>query len=192
MTTKVLFICVDSAERDLLLSWAEAGILPNLKSLLKRSHWGDAPALAGLGSGANWPSFATGVNPSRHGRYFTHHIRAGTYEVYKHSFEKGNWNPFWRELSQAGCKVAAINVPKDILCEDMNGLHIVDWGVHDYQFPEPQVWPPKEAKVFADQYDRDTARKFCDESADLNSDCYHIRRRTLSRTCIHYPCPALP
>ena len=47
--TKVLFICLDAAERDLVLEWADAEILPNIKALRERSLWGDAPALPGLG-----------------------------------------------------------------------------------------------------------------------------------------------
>ena len=102
--TKVLFICLDAAERDLILEWADAGILPNIKALQQRSLWGDAPALPGLGSGALWPSFATGVNPSRHGRYFSMHLRPGTYELYKYRFEPDSWWPFWRTLGEAGRK----------------------------------------------------------------------------------------
>ena len=81
--TKVLFVCLDAAERDLLLEWADAGILPNIRRLRERSLWADAPAMPGLGSGALWPSFSTGVNPSRHGRYFSLHMKKGTYELYK-------------------------------------------------------------------------------------------------------------
>ena len=60
--TKVLFIGLDAAERDLLLDWSDRGILPNLQALRARGVWGDAPAMPGLGSGALWPSFSTGVN----------------------------------------------------------------------------------------------------------------------------------
>ena len=176
--TKVLFICLDAAERDLVLEWADAGILPNIKALRQRSLWGDAPALPGLGSGALWPSFATGVNPSRHGRYFSTYMRQGTYGLYKYQIDQDDWRPFWQTLSQAGRKVAVINVPKDQLCKDMNGLHITNWCVHD-EF-QTRIWPAEEEKEIIGRLGKDPVG-MCDHYGSGEKDMTALKERLFER-----------
>lgn len=138
---KVLFIGLDAAERDLILAWANSGLLPNLRALRQRSLWCDAPALHALGSGALWPSFASGVTPSQHGRFFGFQMEPGTYDTVKIRQPNGQWRPFWEILSRAGRRVAVINVPDVPLCEDLNGLQVTDWAVHN-PVSGVHTWPP--------------------------------------------------
>ena len=180
MSTKVLFICLDAAERDLVLEWADAGDLPNISALQQRGLWGDAPALPGLGSGALWPSFSTGLNPSRHGRFFSTHMRPGTYGLYQYKFDEDDWHPFWQALSQAGCRVAAIDVPKDTLCKGMNGLQVVDWGVHDQEFPA-RIWPPEDAKEIIAQLGTDDPVGTCDHYGSTEKELTAFKERLLER-----------
>jgi predicted AlkP superfamily phosphohydrolase/phosphomutase len=179
--TKILFICLDAAERDLLLEWADAGVLPNIKALRQRSLWSDAPALPGLGSGALWPSFSTGINPSRHGRYFSLHMKKGTYETFKYQFDRDQWRPFWRSLSQAGRKVAVINVPYDSLCDDIDGLQIVDWGIHNPQRAAPGIWPVKEAQYIAKHFGTEDPVGMCDHYASSSQDMKALTERLIAR-----------
>lgn len=138
---KVLLIGLDAAERNLILRWAEAGLLPNLRALQQRSLWCGSPALHALGSGALWPSFASGLTPSQHGRFFGFQMEPGTYDIVKVRRPKGQWAPFWEILSNAGRRVAIINVPYAIPCENLNGLQVVDWNVHN-SVNGFQTWPP--------------------------------------------------
>lgn len=131
MLTKVLLICLDAAERDLLLSWGRDQRLPNIGALLQRSSWFDAPALHGLGSGALWPSFATGMTPSEHGRFFGFQMERGSYETIKFGSRSTEFASFWQRLSDAGRRVAVTNVPYDCLTKDLNGCQVVDWSVHN-------------------------------------------------------------
>lgn len=179
--TKVLFICLDAAERDLLVEWAEAGILPNIRALRGRSLWADAPALPGLGSGALWPSFSTGVNPSRHGRYFSLHMRKGTYELYKYKFDKDRWRPFWRSLSEAGRRVAVIDVPYDSLCDGINGLQITDWGIHNPQRADVGIWPPEEAEEIAERFGLEDPFGICDHYSPNGEDMEAFSRGLVAR-----------
>ena len=179
--TKVLFVCLDAAERDLLLEWADTGILPNIRRLRERSLWADAPALPGLGSGALWPSFSTGVNPSRHGRYFSLHMQIGTYELYKYRFDKDQWKPFWRTLSQAGRRVAVIDVPYDSLCDDIDGLQIVDWGIHNPQHSEVGIWPPEEVKEVAEHFGAEDPVGMCDHYGSDGADMEVFSQRLIAR-----------
>lgn len=179
--TRVLFICLDAAERDLLLEWSDAGMLPNIQALRRRSLWADAPALPGLGSGALWPSFATGVNPSRHGRYFSLHMQIGTYELYKYRFDQDQWQPFWRTLSQAGRRVAVIDVPYDSLSKDMNGLQIVDWCIHNPQRSEAGIFPPQERKAIAERFGVEDSVGMCDHYGSSRQDMEAFSERLLAR-----------
>ncbi|HEY5140594.1 MAG TPA: hypothetical protein VIJ25_14960, partial [Methylococcales bacterium] len=67
--TKVLFIGIDSADKDLISQWANAGLLPTFQSLFQKAAWGVTTNPVGFYVGALWPSFATGVSAARHGRY---------------------------------------------------------------------------------------------------------------------------
>jgi predicted AlkP superfamily phosphohydrolase/phosphomutase len=179
--TKVLFICLDAAERDLLLEWADAGILPNIQALRERSLWADAPALPGLGSGALWPSFSTGVNPSRHGRYFSLHMKVGTYELYKYQFDKETWRPFWLTLGEAGRRVAVVNVPYDSLCDGINGLQITDWGIHNPQRADVGIWPPEEAEKIDERFGLEDPFGICDHYSPSAEDMSVFSRGLVER-----------
>ncbi len=131
ISPKVLFIGLDAADKDLILSWAEEGLLPNLRKLLAKSSWGITHNPIGLYVGAIWPSFYTSVSPATHGRYCYKQLKLGSYEtdfIYPRDVKAP---PFWEALSEAGKRIAVIDVPKTYPSELKNGLHIVDWGTHD-------------------------------------------------------------
>jgi predicted AlkP superfamily phosphohydrolase/phosphomutase len=49
--------------------------------------------------------------------------------------------PFWNVLSQAGKRVAVIDVPHSVVSEPVNGIQIAEWGVHDRHVGF-HTWPP--------------------------------------------------
>jgi predicted AlkP superfamily phosphohydrolase/phosphomutase len=71
LATRILLLEIDAGDRKLMLDWAAAGILPNLRSLLAKGLVGQTTTPPGLYVGATWPSFFTGVSPARHGTAFT-------------------------------------------------------------------------------------------------------------------------
>ncbi|HEY9852805.1 MAG TPA: alkaline phosphatase family protein [Leptolyngbyaceae cyanobacterium] len=140
--TKILFIGIDAADKDLITQWANEGLLPTFKSLFERAAWGITKNPIGLFVGAVWPSFWTGVSPAQHTRYCYSQLIPGTYNTKKFSVFDVEGKPFWDVFSQAGRRVAIIDVPKSFPSENLNGIQIVDWGTHDPDFVgNIYTWP---------------------------------------------------
>jgi predicted AlkP superfamily phosphohydrolase/phosphomutase len=142
MSTRVLLLEVDAGDRDLLLGWAQYGVLPNLQRLLQRGLWGPSLAVPGLYVGAVWPSFYTGVNPARHGVHSLAQLKPGTYEIVRCVVgDHVKREPFWNYLSRAGKRVAILDVPLSGISRDLNGIQMVEWGCHDANYGF-RTWPP--------------------------------------------------
>jgi predicted AlkP superfamily phosphohydrolase/phosphomutase len=132
--TRILFVGVDAGDKDLITQWAGEGALPTFRDLMARGAWGVTENPVGLFVGAVWPSFYTGASPARHGRYCYSQIKPGTYENPAVLPTHVRAEPFWAPLSRAGRKVAIVDVPKTFPCEEVNGIHLVDWGTHDRDY----------------------------------------------------------
>lgn len=133
---KVLFIGLDSADPGLLAQGCDAGWLPVLQSLRHKGVWAPVKVPRGFGNGAIWPSLFTGVNPGRHGRYFYRQLKLGTYDIEPFVEDSGfGHEPFWEFLSQAGRRVAIIDMVKAPLSKGINGVQINDWMTHDRNGP---------------------------------------------------------
>ena len=149
---RVLFIGVDAGDKNLILDWAEAGVLPTFRSLLARGSWADVDNPVGFYEGAVWPSFSTGLSPMGHGRYCHTQLRTGTYDHYRFTAGDIRGEPFWSRLSNEGYRVAIIDVPKTTPSRG-NGAHVVDYGTHD---PEGSLstWPQPLAKEIVTEVGR--------------------------------------
>jgi predicted AlkP superfamily phosphohydrolase/phosphomutase len=67
MNQKVLIIGWDGATFDVLMPLIELGIMPNLQALLKQGASGVLQSTIPPVTAPAWTSFATGVNPGKHG-----------------------------------------------------------------------------------------------------------------------------
>jgi predicted AlkP superfamily phosphohydrolase/phosphomutase len=129
---RVIVLALDAASPRLLREWAHDGTLPNLRDLMERGLTGDIRGLDGFFIGSTWPSFYTGVNPGRHGFHYQIQLVPGTYRIRRVADgEPTQVKPFWRTLSDAGRRVAILDVPLSKLDCGINGLQVVEWGVHD-------------------------------------------------------------
>ncbi len=138
--SRILFITVDAADKDLIETWSGEGFLPTFRALRERAAWGPTANPTGLFVGAIWPSFWTGLSPARHGRYCFSQLRTGTYDHYDVTPLDTRGEAFWDRLSAAGRRVAVLDVPKTRLSQGLNGIQIVDWGTHDPDLAF-QTWP---------------------------------------------------
>jgi predicted AlkP superfamily phosphohydrolase/phosphomutase len=119
---KLLIVGLDGATLDLILPWAREGILPTLAGLMRTGVWGPLRSVPNANSAPAWSSFATGLDPGKHGIfYFTDRI-PGTYHrrPIHAGFRAGA--TFWSLLSQAGYQVGIINVPLTYPAETVNGF----------------------------------------------------------------------
>jgi predicted AlkP superfamily phosphohydrolase/phosphomutase len=153
--SKVLFIGLDSAEPELLLRWSREGALPNLARLWNESAWTTPATPPGMGNGAAWPSMFTGVNPGRHGRYYYVQFQPDTYEFSEFRIDENfRHPPLWQPLSEAGLRVAIIDVVRAPLTPDINGIQIADWMTHDRP-AQPRSWPGAFINEIVSRYGED-------------------------------------
>src|SRR5512145_3388575 len=103
---------VDAASPTLLREWVHDGTLPNLGSMLARGFSAPTHSVPGFYVGSTWPSLYTGSSPARHGFHYQAQLRPGTYELYRPQDERLVQSPaFWHYLSEAGKRVAILDVP---------------------------------------------------------------------------------
>jgi predicted AlkP superfamily phosphohydrolase/phosphomutase len=120
--TKILIVGLDGATFDLITPWTHGGKMQTLASLMHSGAWGPLRSVPNANSAPAWSSFATGVNPGKHGIfYFTERI-PGTYQrrPIHAGFRTGS--TFWSLLSQAGYRVGVVNVPLTYPAETVNGF----------------------------------------------------------------------
>jgi predicted AlkP superfamily phosphohydrolase/phosphomutase len=159
--TRVLVVAFDAADRTLATRLAGEGRMPALRSLLGQGRSVDVDSPYGLFVGAVWPTFLTGCNAGRHGRYCFGQLVPGKYEVRRTA---GGYPqpPFWSKLNEADRRVAVIDVPHSPWPEpDFHGVQIVDWIRHD-----PNIGLFTSPPALADELTtRFTARDLCDHYA---------------------------
>lgn len=131
MPDRLLLIGLDSMDKDLVFKWADDGLLPTFERLLQDASWGLVDNPPGLVSGATWQSFSSGVGPSRHGLYNAYEFfDPNSYGVGVYESRDPRFPPFWEVLSQAGKRVAVIDVPYAFLADELNGIQVLDWFTH--------------------------------------------------------------
>lgn len=141
MQRKVLVVGLDAAEPQLLREWAAAGELPHVAGLLAggAARVVNAP---GLYEGAVWPSFATGLDPSGHGRTCFRRFDPRTYRDRDVSPLDVAGAPFWVTAARAGLAAVVFDVPKSAPSAEANLRQVCDWGTHDHDFARPRGSPP--------------------------------------------------
>ncbi len=160
--TKVLVLGIDAANPLLLQQWAEDGTLPAIRSLMARGRVGKIRGVEGFFVGSTWPSFYTGLSPARHGFHYLFQLKPGTYDFYRPA-EDGivGGVPIWRHLSQAGRRVAILDVPLTCIDSSLNGIQVVEWGGHDsvYGF---KTWPAPLAETIRSRFGLHPLGPSCD------------------------------
>lgn len=141
MSAEVLFIGLDGAEPDLIRSWSDAGLLPNMAACM--NEWGsvDLYTPPGFGDGVFWATLFTGCNAGWHGHYFPWQFNPETYGIGTFSFDDHyRRDPFWLFASHMGRRVAVLDIYSAPLTQGLNGVQVMDWMIHD-RTGEPRSWP---------------------------------------------------
>ncbi len=125
---RVLVVGYDGATWDLAERWARAGKLPALASLMQRGGYGPLRSVIPVLSPAAWASFATGVYPGQHGVFDFVQRRHDDYRLRLVTANDVKRPAFWSLASQAGRRVAVINVPVTYPATSINGIMITGLG----------------------------------------------------------------
>ncbi|MGE0745168.1 MAG: alkaline phosphatase family protein [Rhodospirillales bacterium] len=129
---KLLFIGVCAAERDLVVEWARAGVMPTFRRLLEKGLVGKTQSTPALYVQCTWPGFYTGTTPARQGVHSWEQMTPGTYDFYRaYTPDYVQTQPFWDRLSAAGKRCAVLDVPHSGPSASINGVQLVEWGAHD-------------------------------------------------------------
>ncbi len=132
---RVAVIAFDAMDAALMSRMVRAGQLPTMASLFETAAWSPTINPTGLLVGGVWPSFATGSTPGRHGFYCYRQLVNHTYDVRRFTPDDIVMPPVWRVLCDAGRRCAVIDAPITTPTAELNGIQLVEWGVHDRIVP---------------------------------------------------------
>ena len=121
---RVLIIGLDGATFDLIRPWVAGGRLPTFQRLMKESAWGKLKVELPPGTVPNWPSFATGKNPGKHGLIWWVKRDPDTNDFSVISSADLRGQTLWDIAAQHGLRVGMVNVPVTYPPHPVNGFLI--------------------------------------------------------------------
>lgn len=121
---KVLIIGLDGSTFDLIKPWVAEGYLPNFKRLMAEAVWGELDVELPPGTVPNWPSFATGKNPGKHGLIWWTKPDPDNNDYTIVSSKDLRGQTLWDIAGSEGLNVGVVNVPVTYPAHPVNGLLI--------------------------------------------------------------------
>ena len=125
----MLAIGIDAAESTLVRRMIEQNELPALSSLLADGKWLEVRSPSLIGSGAVWPTFLTGEEPTHHGIYSEWKWLPNTMTLRR--YDGHHLTPFWRPLAQQGVSIGVLDVPFAPPVGITRGFEVCEWWAHD-------------------------------------------------------------
>lgn len=159
---KIIFLAIDSGDKNLIQRWAQDGTMPTIHSLMDNGLVGHTESAEALYVGSTWPCFYTGVNPGRHGFHRLTQIVPGTYDFrpcFPGEFIK--CEPFWIPLSRSGKNIAILDIPLSWITKEINGIQILEWGSHDMMYGF-HAWPRPLKRDILKRFGVHPMNKSCD------------------------------
>jgi len=136
---KVLVVGLDGATFDLVRPWAEQGELPTFARLLRDGFSHDLTVELPPITVPNWPTFATGKNPGKHGLLHFMRREAGSTRLSIVSSGDLRGQTIWDILSERGRRSIVINAPVTFPPSEINGLLITGLltprSAQEYTYP---------------------------------------------------------
>lgn len=127
--SRVLSIGIDAAEPTLVRQLIKQNEMPALKSLLAEGKWLCVRSPSHIGSGAVWPTFITGEEPTAHGIYSEWLWRPEAMTLSRYNGR--HLTPFWKALAEQGVSVGVFDVPFALPVGLTQGFEVSDWWAHD-------------------------------------------------------------
>jgi predicted AlkP superfamily phosphohydrolase/phosphomutase len=122
--SKVVIVGLDGATMRLITPWVEQGKLPNLGRMMKTGVSGILRSTIPYITTTAWSSFATGLNPGKHGILDFYQHTPGSFDIYFTNAGVRRGKTLWRRVSEQGKKVCVINVPMTYPPEELDGVVI--------------------------------------------------------------------
>ena len=115
--------------------------MPAFAGLLERAAVVDTITSEAVYASSNWVTLATAEEPDRHGYLCWDEIEPGGYERRETDLGYIRSAPLWRRLSEAGRRVAVLDVPHT-RPEPVNGVMVGEFAAHD-RHAQPFSFPPE-------------------------------------------------
>jgi len=172
---KVLVLGYDCATLDLIIPWAKEGKLPNFKKIIDSGVYGEMKSTIQPITAAAWTSFATGMNPGKHGIYDYSYRNETTYDINIINSGNPDKNKIWDHLAKNGLKTGLINLPMTYPPRKIDGFMVTSILTpsieSEFTYPKElkkeilSIWPDYS---FADSHftpeDEKSIREFIDKS----------------------------
>jgi predicted AlkP superfamily phosphohydrolase/phosphomutase len=125
---RVLVLALDMGDGELIRRWSGQGHLPHFRSLISSGTWVDLESTARVLHTSTWPTFATGVQPGKHGVYFPYQPKPGCQLAQHVQADQYGAHTFWHLSEQQGGRCVVYDVPETFPEADFRGKAIFDWG----------------------------------------------------------------
>ena len=135
MPARVLVVGLDSGDAELLESLAAEGSIPSFTALTRGAAAFSLENTLRTLPGGIWPEFTSGRSYGVAGFYFPpRQLRTG--ETVPCPVERDEVDPqaFWTVASDAGKRVAVVDMPWSVPPSGLNGVYLGEWGTHDHPF----------------------------------------------------------
>jgi predicted AlkP superfamily phosphohydrolase/phosphomutase len=127
--SSVLAIGIDAAETTFVKQLIEQNEMPALRSLLNEGRWLRVESPAHIGSGAVWPTFMSGEEPTAHGVYSEWSWRPEAMSLTR--YHGRHLTPFWKPLAQQEIPLGVFDVPFALPVGVSRGFEVCEWWAHD-------------------------------------------------------------
>lgn len=166
MPAAILVIGLDAAESTLIEKWAEEGHLPNLARLAREGTRLRLDNPMETLPGAIWPEICTGISSGKEGLFyhpFQIHTGEAGWRPVEHDEIDATSN-YWSVASRFGRRVCVVDQVQSTLNTELNGIQVLEWGLHDRTFSE-RTHPPELLDEIHDRYGLHPVRR-CDGYSD--------------------------
>ena len=123
---RVVILGLDGGTWDVLDRFIEAGLMPNLARLVERGHDAVLTSTDPPITPVAWSSFATGMDPGRHGvfGFLSPRDDPGSYSPPPARSTTVRQPTLWRRASDAGLRTVVLSVPLTYPAEPVNGYMV--------------------------------------------------------------------
>lgn len=160
---------IDGVPFELLHSFAESGIMPQVKRCIDRYGMMRTQAPLPEISSVSWTSLMTGKNPGETGIFGFMELNPDTYAYTFPSFKHLPVRTIWEELGDAGKRSVIINLPSTYTARPMKGILVSGFVAPELEravFP-PSIFPMLKKMNY--RVDADASRVQEDKTAFLNT-----------------------
>ncbi len=128
---RVLYVALDACDPELMLEFAATGRCPALADLLRDGALAETVAPSGTYVGSSWMTITTGTDVGTHRYWNWVQVDPATYQLRATTPREARGRPFWEVISEAGRRVAVLDIPHCDVPESFNGVVLKEWGCHD-------------------------------------------------------------